>query len=319
MQEIEVKTITKKPAEIEFNHEELLEDLEQNLKKYDGLTFTESETPEIRKTLAELRKGAKAVDRYRIDTKKELNKPITEFESKCKDIVKRFDNRIHSLDEQLKDYEKQWREKRIVKVQEIIANVLNESNLNEKYAAKLVVDDDHLKKNITNNRLKEMIEFQADGLLQEQEKEQADRDMIETYVKLKNSEYSVNLSIESYLSQLEFKDAQSVKNTINKDVENELARREREMERQTQKEAEKKREEELKFEKQDYAVDDIPFEPSVAEMNEPVDDLPFGDIEEKPTTRADYVVITEKENHKLIIDFLNKNNIEFTIENEVPF
>src|SRR5699024_11002962 len=102
--------------------------------------------------------------------------------------------------------------------------------------------------------------------------------MIDTYVKVKNSEHSVNLSIESYLSQLEFKDAQSVKNTINKDVENELARREREMERQTQKEAEKKREEEWKFEKQDYAVDDIPVEPSAAEMNDPVDDLPFGDI-----------------------------------------
>src|SRR5699024_12548486 len=76
-------------------------------------------------------------------------------------IVKKFDERIGSLDEQLKDYEKQWREKRIVKVQEVIANVLNESNLKEKYAARLVVDDDHLKKNITNNRLKEMIEFQA--------------------------------------------------------------------------------------------------------------------------------------------------------------
>src|SRR5699024_4795165 len=138
-----------------------------------------------------------------------------------------------------------WKEKHIVKVQDVIANVLNESNLNEKYAARLVVDDDHLKKNVTDSRLKEMIEFQADGLLQEQEKGQADRDMIETYVKLKNSEYSVNLSIESYLSQLEFKDAQSVKNTINNDVENELARQEREMERQAQQEAEKKREEEL--------------------------------------------------------------------------
>src|SRR5699024_10112365 len=80
------------------------------------LTFTESETPEIRKTLAELRKGAKAVDRYRIDTKKELSEPITEFEKKCKEIVKKFDERIGSRDEQLKDYEKQWKEKRIVKV-----------------------------------------------------------------------------------------------------------------------------------------------------------------------------------------------------------
>src|SRR5699024_1562771 len=131
---------------------------------------------------------------------------------------------------------------------------------------------------------KEMIEFQANNLLQEQEKEQADRDMIETYVKLKNSEYSVNLSIESYLSQLEFKDAQSVKNTINNDVENELARQEREMEKQAQKEAEKKREEELKFEEQDYA--EVPFEPEIDELEEDSDGN--GIIKE-------YEVITTKE------------------------
>src|SRR5699024_158534 len=129
--------------------------------------------------------------------------------------------------------------------------------------------------------------------------EQADRDMIETYVKLKNSEYSVNLSIESYLSQLEFKDAQIVKNTINKDVENELARREREMERQAQKEAEKKREEELKFEKQDYAVDEMTCEPSVVEMNDPVDDLTFGDIE----TEREEITITLNLSPAEILEF----------------
>src|SRR5699024_12828084 len=121
MQEITPKTITKKPAEIEFNHTELLEDLERNLKKYDGLTFTESETPEIRKTLAELRKGAKAVDRYRIATKKELSEPITEFEKRRKAILKKFDERIGSLDEQAKDHENQRKQRRIVKVQEVIA------------------------------------------------------------------------------------------------------------------------------------------------------------------------------------------------------
>src|SRR5699024_2709195 len=285
------------------------------LKKYDGLTFTESETPEIRKTLAELRKGAKAGDRYRFDTKKEVSEPITEFEKKCKESVKKFDERIGSLDEHLKDYEKQWKENRIVKVQEVIANVLNESNLKEKYAARLVVDDDHLKKNVTDNRLREMIEFQADGLLQEQEKEQADRDMIETYVKLKNSEYSVNLSFESYLSQLEFKDAQSVKNTIKKDVENELARREREMERKAQKEAEKKREEELKFEKQDYAVDDIPFEPSMSEIDEPEEDSNGNGI------IKEYEVIATKEKHDMLFEFMKNNDISFNqiTTEELPF
>src|SRR5699024_6553988 len=133
---------------------------------------------------------------------------------------------------------------------------------------------------------------------QEQEKEQADRDMIETYVKLKNSEHSVNLSIESYLSQLEFKDAQNVKNTINKDVENELARREREMARQAQKEAEKKREEELKLEEQDYAVDDNPFEPSMSEIDEPEEDSNDNGI------IKEYKLIATKEKHDMLYEFM---------------
>lgn len=329
MQEIEVKTLTKQPAIIEFNHDEILQDLEKNLKKYDGLTFTESETKELRSVLAELRKGVKVVDRYRIDTKKELNKPINEFESKCKDIAGKFDERIGSLDKQLKDYEQQWKEKRIVKVQEVIANVLNESNLNEKYAARLVVDDDHLKKSVNDNRLKEMIEFQADGLLQEQEKEEADKDMIETYVKLKNSEHGLSFSISPYLSQLEFKDTQGVKNTIITDVENEVERRElqkkKEEEQQRileEKAEEKKREEELEVEeKETISVDDIPFEPSMAEMNDPViDDLPFGDIEEeKQGVGIDYIVTTSVEKHKELVDFMNRNNIEFFTREELPF
>lgn len=312
MQEIEVKTLTKQPAIIEFNHDEILQDLEKNLKKYDDLTFTEGETKELRSVLAELRKGVKVVDRYRIDTKKELNQPINYFEKQCKDISSKFDERIGSLDKQLKDYEQQWKEKRIVKVQEVIANVLNESNLNEKYAARLVVEDDHLKKSTNNNRLKEMIEFQADGLLQEQEKEEADKDMIETFVKLKNSEHGLSFSIAPYLSQLEFKDASGVKNTIITDVENEVERQE----------LQKKKEEELEVEEQEtISVDDIPFEPSMEEMNDPViDDLPFGDIEEeKQGVSIDYIVTTSAKKHEDLVDFMNRNNIEFFTRGELPF
>src|SRR5699024_980981 len=170
-------------------------------------------------------------------------------------------------------YEKQWKEKRIVKVQEVIANVLNESNLNEKYASLLTVDDDHLKKNVTDSRLREMIEFQADGLLQEQEKELADRDMIETYVKLKNSEYSVNLSIESYLSQFESKDTDSVKNTIENDVQKELDNR-MNMEVAKQNEEPIKEQEKIILEHGQH----VPVGPTMSGIDD-TDDLPFGDIE----------------------------------------
>src|SRR5699024_10926431 len=118
-------------------------------------------------------------------------------------------------------------------------------------------------------------------------------------------------------SQLEFKDAQSVKNTINNDVENELARQEREMERQAQKEAEKKREEELKFEKQDYAVDDIPFEPTMAEMNGQEEETSSDDV----GIIKEYEVIATKEKHDMLFEFMKNNGISFNqiTTEELPF
>src|SRR5699024_2194970 len=118
-----------------------------------------------------------------------------------------------------------------------------------------------------------MIEFQADGLLQGQEKELAARDMNETYVKLKNSEYSVNLSIESYLSQFEFKNTDSVKNTIENDVQKELDNR-MNMEVAKQNEERRKEQEKINQEHDEH----VPFEPTMSEIDD-TDDLPFGDIE----------------------------------------
>ena len=101
MNQLQVKTIELEPAKVVFNHEEIKKDLDKSLKKYSGLTFTEDDATECRSTISELRKGKKAVDQYRIKTKKELTEPVAKFENKCKSLNKKFDEGTYHVETDL--------------------------------------------------------------------------------------------------------------------------------------------------------------------------------------------------------------------------
>lgn len=318
MNEIRVETIEMELPKITFNHKEILEDLEVNLKKYDNLTFTEKQTPELRKTIAELRKGIKAVEDYRKSTKKELSEPIKTFESKCKEITSHFSDRVNKLNEQLTLYEEQRKEKKRIKIQEIIANTLNETVLEQKYADKLVVEDEFLNKSMSIKEITETIQFVANNLKMTQEKEYADKEMIETFIKLKNSEHDMNIPIEPYISRLEFESHTDVKNAIENDVKRELNRLSREKAEQQAKEelkqkAEHQAKEELKRKEETKQVEEKPFEPII-------EDLPFGDVEiEQPLINTEYIISTTLEQHNEIVNFLNDKGIKFHTREELPF
>src|SRR5690625_4246315 len=88
MNELQLETIKLIPATIEFNKESIIDELNETLKKYENLVFTEENTAEIRKVLAELRKGKTAADKFRLAKKKEALEPVTEFENDVKETVK---------------------------------------------------------------------------------------------------------------------------------------------------------------------------------------------------------------------------------------
>src|SRR5699024_6236702 len=133
----------------------------------------------------------------------------------------------------------------------------------------LDVDEQYLNKSFSLRQVKDTVEFRANNLLNEQKLEHMNKETIESFVKFQNSENSLNLSIVAYLSQLEFKDVESVKKTIERDVEDELEARMKELV-----EIEQKAEEEKERIKKE---NEVPFESTI-------DDLPFGDIVEVKTT-----------------------------------
>lgn len=256
MNELQITTLKLEPAVVEFNKGQVIKELNAILSKYESIVFTEENTTEIRKTLAELRKGRTTADTYRKDIKKELTEPVTEFEDEMKEITALFDGVINPLNDQLQEYEERRKEEKRIEVQTWIDEAVERYELEPKYAEKVILRDRFLNKTASTRDTKDSIDFMAKNALDEQQLEKANQENIETYVKLKNAEHGLNLSIVAYLSQLEFKSVDEVKNTIENDVNAQLKLIKKE------KAETKKREQisELKKEvKPTFAVDDLPF------------------------------------------------------------
>lgn len=346
MNELQVETLKLSPAVIEFNHKDIEKELQENLAKYEGLTFTSDATSEIRSTLAELRKGKKAVDDYRKAVKKELNEPVKEFESKCKELDRYFDDVITPLDSQLKTFVERERAEKLAKLEGAKNEYISIHGLNDEYVDRVEIEDRFLTKSVSLKVASESIEFQVKNLKMEQDKLESDKEVITTTIKLANAENDMNFSIDAYLRLLEFDSVDYIKKQIENDVQKEVSRREeqakaeqlrKEKEEQERKELEDrlatKNQKELEEQK---AVDDMEeevmnsmadaiagaSEPSIEAItkdNEEFIGVPFEDFEhmDDPFSSEEvvknYEVVGTDEEHEALEKYLNRIGLEWTI------
>ncbi|GEM00875.1 putative phage-type endonuclease [Halolactibacillus halophilus] len=289
MNELQVKTIQFEPAKVEFNYKELEAALEENLKRYEGLTFTEDDAAECKKTITELRKGKKAVDQYRLKTKKQLTAPVTAFENQCKELNKKFDEVINPLVEQHDVFENNRKEEKRKDIQEIIERFVD-AGLDKTIADELVIEDSYLAKSKSLKSVEEELKTVADHLVMKREKEEADKDVIESTVEIANNRYGVNLTSAAYIHLLNHKDVKEIKTQILDDAQDEI-------QKQVDKEKEEKRIEELKAAKQKET------EKVVEEADE-------------PTYFELYEVIGTESQLDALEAFMRNENIEFKVKEE---
>lgn len=94
---------------LNWNFEELNRQLDVQLEKYRGLTFTDDQMPEAKKTRAALNKVAKEINDRKIAVKKEFCAPYTEFEEQAKQLIRKINDVSGEIDAQVKDYEEKQR------------------------------------------------------------------------------------------------------------------------------------------------------------------------------------------------------------------
>ena len=132
-----------KKQEIQIkNYEDLNKELDENLKKYEGLVLTEDNRKDIASDKAKLNKLVKAIDDRRIALTKEYNEPIQLFINQCNTLKEKVLNVSNGLNEQIKAAdlkELEEKKKEIKKLfDEIITNeyIKYENIYNEKWELK---------------------------------------------------------------------------------------------------------------------------------------------------------------------------------------
>jgi len=93
------------PKVIEFNFEELKQELEQRCKMYETVVYTESMIKEAKADRANLNRMKKAINDERIRREKEYNAPFAEFKAKVAEILEIIDRPAAIIDRQVKEYE----------------------------------------------------------------------------------------------------------------------------------------------------------------------------------------------------------------------
>lgn len=102
---------------INFNYEEIKQELALQLQKYKNIVFEESDIQEAKKTRADLNRLKKQVNDKKIEVKNEFIKPYTDFETKIKEIISMIDEPCLEIDKQIKAFEEKQKE---LKKQEIL-------------------------------------------------------------------------------------------------------------------------------------------------------------------------------------------------------
>ncbi|MCF0106207.1 MAG: DUF1351 domain-containing protein [Holdemanella sp.] len=100
------------PEAVEFNFEELKQELTDKVAHYKGLVYTDDQIKEAKADVAELRKFTKALSDERIKVKKEFLKPYEAFESKVNELAQIVNEPISLIDSQVKEYESQKKQEK---------------------------------------------------------------------------------------------------------------------------------------------------------------------------------------------------------------
>lgn len=283
---MQLETIKLVPGELIFNFDELKGQLSERLENYKGLVVTEDNEREVTKDKAELNKLVKAIDDYRKNQKKEMSAPITEFENKCKELTSLVTNVVTPIADQLKAFEDARKEEKRTEVQRQVEKIINDLGLNQTYSSQLDIIDKYLNKTQkltdTINDLEKRGKILKQAQEQEELFEKAKRekiDLIQKTIEDINKKYQLDFKISDFF-YLQMEEARNIQNLIESKA-------------------------------QEY-LENLKKKQVVVEEKAEVKEV----IQEEKIYKFILGVTASLEQAKLLKEFLDKNNIQYSLKKE---
>lgn len=228
MNDLIITTNSFTPAKVDFNYQQISDQLDGLLAKYKGLVFTEDTAKNCNKTIADLRKGKELVEDYRKKTKAKLSEDITAFENDCKSLSTKFDGVILPLTKQADVFETNRKKEKREAVQFLIDRFKKDLQLTDKFSKPLQVIESYLNKSKSMGYVREELEFIADNCKKAQDQEEHDIELITNIVAKTNESDQLTLSDTSYLRLLEFHSTGNIISQIYDDAHKMVQAREKE-------------------------------------------------------------------------------------------
>ena len=190
---------------VDFNYEEIKKQLADHAEKYTRLVVTEENIKEMTDVKNDLGKLETAIDTYRKANKKEMERPIKEFEGKCKELLSILKEVSDPIREQLEYYENIRKEEKEKEVQTLIDEVVSKNELEKEFASQLVIVPKYLNKTQKEKDTVEDLELRAKVLKEQQEqKKQLEEmkkqklDLIQKTIEEANKEFETDLKISEF-------------------------------------------------------------------------------------------------------------------------
>ena len=196
MNALEVRVLEVKPAVVNFNYQEMSEYAKKLAEEYKGLVFDEETVKDGKKTVAELKKIQKSVNDFKVKTKKELTESVTLFESQCKDIISEFDEPINFISSQLEAFETERIRVKTLKIESIISQGYEQVGIEPKFQ-KVEFKSDWTNATKKESDIVEEISYQLKECANNQNTYYTNCELVETFVKLANSEYQLNVGLDA--------------------------------------------------------------------------------------------------------------------------
>ena len=105
------------PARIDFNFEQLRQEIEEKAKSYSLCVYTEDTVKLAKEDRATLNRLKKALNDERIRREKEYNAPFMEFKAKINELIAIIDKPVEIIDAQVKSFEEAQRKAKADEIQ----------------------------------------------------------------------------------------------------------------------------------------------------------------------------------------------------------
>lgn len=315
---MEFKITEKQLPAIKFNFEEVKNKLSEKLCDYKKLVVTEETLKFCKSEQKHLAGLRREVDTYRKDVKKELSKPLDEFESKCKEIVSLISETESKLKEGINYYDDLKKEENKKFAESEINRLKTELELPQELLWQVQLKKEYCNLTAKKKDVTKDITIQILSIKDANAKYLIDKQEIFDYIEKRNVEVKQKVDPKRYESLIESEGIECLKQ-IESDFNN-IVQYEKELEEKSKIEVEQAKiraEKEIEETKKKAEIEtQREIEKAKIEIEKKVEDIKkeSGAVKVEINEKTiQYKIQVEGTYNQLVAlkEFMNKNNIKF--------